>query len=389
MVRRGCTVGACDAHVPPGGARERRRRCDSSDPRQPRGGRVSSRSLGPGGTGSRRRLRGGDADGPAAATGVLAVCPSPRTSLARERGRGPRRRGGGTDARGGARDGGGEDPQHLGARSPRALARSPSRDRGPPRTMREQLLRGGVAEPGSMRFVPDEIEALVALGRLDEADEVLCWLEERARALDRASALAAAARCRGLVAAASGDNRTTAVEQLRWERLRIPPAAPARFAAVGATAPREADAAREAPGSGAHVVDGPGGIWPRGLSAPQDRTRTAPPDELTPTEQRSPARRGRPTNKEVASALFDHRAAEAHLRHLPAGGTTRRERRYVRSARERPRGDGRDRVAPLALVGRADGACAVLERRVPESRVPVLAPGPGERRPRRGSWTSA
>ena len=71
---------------------------------------------------------------------------------------------------------------------------------------RERLLAAGVGEPGTIRFVPDEIEALIALGRLDEAEELLGWLEERGRALDRASALAAAARCRGLLALARRDD---------------------------------------------------------------------------------------------------------------------------------------------------------------------------------------
>jgi DNA-binding CsgD family transcriptional regulator len=71
--------------------------------------------------------------------------------------------------------------------------------------LREQLLVAGVREPGTIRFVPDEIEALIMLGRLDEADAVLTWLAERAEDLDRQSALAAAARCRGLLRAASGD----------------------------------------------------------------------------------------------------------------------------------------------------------------------------------------
>ena len=70
---------------------------------------------------------------------------------------------------------------------------------------RERLLAAGVGEPGTIRFVPDEIEALVALGRTDEAETLLAWLEERGRTLDRASALAAAARCRGLLALSRRD----------------------------------------------------------------------------------------------------------------------------------------------------------------------------------------
>ena len=69
----------------------------------------------------------------------------------------------------------------------------------------ERLSAGGVREPGSVRFAPDEIEALIGLGRLDEADVLLDTLERQAAAVDRASALAAAGRCRALLAAARGD----------------------------------------------------------------------------------------------------------------------------------------------------------------------------------------
>ena len=54
-------------------------------------------------------------------------------------------------------------------------------------------------------FLPDSIEALVQLGRADEAEALLVPFAERSRALDRQWALAAAERCRGLVAAAHGD----------------------------------------------------------------------------------------------------------------------------------------------------------------------------------------
>jgi hypothetical protein len=56
-----------------------------------------------------------------------------------------------------------------------------------------------------MRFVTDNVEALIELGRLEDASSLLDWFEERALALDRRSALASAARCRGLLAAAAGD----------------------------------------------------------------------------------------------------------------------------------------------------------------------------------------
>ena len=49
------------------------------------------------------------------------------------------------------------------------------------------------------------LEALIAAGELDEAEEILATWHERASALDRAWALAILARCRGLLLAARGD----------------------------------------------------------------------------------------------------------------------------------------------------------------------------------------
>jgi FixJ family two-component response regulator len=63
----------------------------------------------------------------------------------------------------------------------------------------------GIREPGEMRFFADDVEALVALGQLDEAASTLSVFQECAVRTGRASAVAAAARCRGLLAAAHGD----------------------------------------------------------------------------------------------------------------------------------------------------------------------------------------
>jgi DNA-binding CsgD family transcriptional regulator len=62
----------------------------------------------------------------------------------------------------------------------------------------------GVVEPGATPFYPDLIEALVALGRLDEAGTALDRYLGRAEELGRLSALANALRCRGLFSAALG-----------------------------------------------------------------------------------------------------------------------------------------------------------------------------------------
>lgn len=75
------------------------------------------------------------------------------------------------------------------------------------------LRRERITEPGAARVVPDQVEALVALGDLDAAGELLDWFSANAVRLSRASALAAAARCRGLLLAERGD-REGALEEL-------------------------------------------------------------------------------------------------------------------------------------------------------------------------------
>jgi DNA-binding CsgD family transcriptional regulator len=63
----------------------------------------------------------------------------------------------------------------------------------------------GLGEPGYLPFLPDEIEALIGLGELDQAESLLAPFEQQARALDRAWALAAGARCRAMLHAAHND----------------------------------------------------------------------------------------------------------------------------------------------------------------------------------------
>ena len=68
------------------------------------------------------------------------------------------------------------------------------------------LLAAGIEEPGELRCLPDDVEALVSLDRLEEADEMLAPFEGTARRLDRPTALAVAGRCRGLLLANRGDS---------------------------------------------------------------------------------------------------------------------------------------------------------------------------------------
>ncbi len=66
--------------------------------------------------------------------------------------------------------------------------------------------RDGRFDPGLARFVPDEVEALIALGKRAGAAELLAPFAAQAAALDRPWALAATARCRALLSSAEGDH---------------------------------------------------------------------------------------------------------------------------------------------------------------------------------------
>ena len=177
-----------------------------------------------------------------------------------------------------------------------------------------RLEAGGVREPGSMRFVADDIEALIGLDRRDEAKAGLMRLERRARELDRASALAAAARCRALLQAAPGDldGAIASFHEAIAQHERVPgPFERGRtLLALGSTYRRakrrrdaretleEALATFERLGAAPWAEKARSGLARIGGRAPGTGA-------LTPTEQRVAVlvAEGR-TNKEVAAALF-------------------------------------------------------------------------------------
>jgi DNA-binding CsgD family transcriptional regulator len=63
----------------------------------------------------------------------------------------------------------------------------------------------GLGEPMVTPFVPDEVEALLTLGELEQAERLLEPFEQNGHALDRPWALATSARCRALLLAGRGD----------------------------------------------------------------------------------------------------------------------------------------------------------------------------------------
>jgi DNA-binding CsgD family transcriptional regulator len=70
----------------------------------------------------------------------------------------------------------------------------------------------GFNDPGPpFRYQGDAAEVLIELGRLDEAEALVDWLDERGGTLDRPWALATAGRCRALIQAARGDSASAMV----------------------------------------------------------------------------------------------------------------------------------------------------------------------------------
>jgi DNA-binding CsgD family transcriptional regulator len=176
------------------------------------------------------------------------------------------------------------------------------------------LEAGGVREPGSVRFIPDLIESLIALGRLEDAEGLLGTLERQARKVDRASALAAADRCRGLVAAARGDldSAVVALQNALAQHKRVPmPFEEARtLLALGATRRRVRmkRPARETLEQALAIFEQLGArLWAERARAELARIGGRPPatGQLTETERRIAelAAEGR-SNKEIAAALY-------------------------------------------------------------------------------------
>jgi DNA-binding CsgD family transcriptional regulator len=182
----------------------------------------------------------------------------------------------------------------------------------------------GSPEPGIIPVVPDAIEALVSVGRLDEAEALVDRLDGRGRALGRPWAVATAGRGRGLLAAARGDlpAARAALAQALVEHRRVPqPFELARTLLVQGEVERRAKqkrAARAALERALGLFQTLGApLWAR--RARDDLARAGgpvpPSGELTPTEQRIAELVGEgKKNREVAEALFiSVKTVEANL----------------------------------------------------------------------------
>jgi DNA-binding CsgD family transcriptional regulator len=187
--------------------------------------------------------------------------------------------------------------------------------------------RMDLREPGAFPFVPDEVEALVTIGDIASAERLTDRLDECGRALGRSLALATAAHCRGLMAAARGDLEE-AEEHLQLSlqehaRTQQPFELGRTLLVAGAVRRRRKQKKRardllEQALTTFEVLGAP--LWTARARTELARVGGRPPsrDELTPTEEEV-ARLVADglTNREVAEALFmSKHTVDANLRRI-------------------------------------------------------------------------
>jgi DNA-binding NarL/FixJ family response regulator len=175
------------------------------------------------------------------------------------------------------------------------------------------LLEAGVAEPGEIRCLPDEVEALVATESLDEAQVLVELLWRWSERVERQSVRAAALRCRGLLlerrdgpeeALASLEEAAETHERvpMRFERART-------LLALGSAQrrSRQRKAARETLGRALVTFEELGAErWAARAREELGRVggRAPSPGGLTPTERRvAELVAAGKSNKEVAAEL--------------------------------------------------------------------------------------
>jgi DNA-binding CsgD family transcriptional regulator len=192
------------------------------------------------------------------------------------------------------------------------------------RDLPRRLVERGEREPTTYAVVPNASEALIHLGDVEAAVEGLEWLERQGEAFDAPTALAQAARCRGLLAAARGDQAEAAEQYERalveHERMASPFERGRTLLAYGALLrrARQKRAARERLEEALGIFEQLGAeVWAERTRAELARLGGRRPagQKLTPTELRVAqlVAEGR-SNKEVAAALVvSPRTVEDHL----------------------------------------------------------------------------
>jgi DNA-binding CsgD family transcriptional regulator/tetratricopeptide (TPR) repeat protein len=184
----------------------------------------------------------------------------------------------------------------------------------------------GLREPGVIRFLPDAVEALAALGQAECAWSFTRQLVARGKSLGRPWALATGARCQAVLAATDGDLQAArnACEEALSQHERLPmPFELGRTLLVKGMIERRAkhkSAARVSVGRALGIFEQLGapqwaGKARRELSKIATRS---PVNGLTETERRIAAlvAKGH-TNREVASAMFvTENTVQTHVRHI-------------------------------------------------------------------------
>jgi DNA-binding CsgD family transcriptional regulator len=188
-----------------------------------------------------------------------------------------------------------------------------------------QAAKRGLKEPGVIPWPPDLIETYVRVGRQDDAELALEKFDQLARKTERRSALAATARCRGLLAAEDGFEAEFAkaldlhgTAQMPFERARTEMCLGERLR----RARRRADARaplRSALETFERLGAGPWMERARSeLAASGETARRRDPyaaEELTPQELQVALLVARgATNREAGASLFlSPKTIEAHL----------------------------------------------------------------------------
>jgi DNA-binding CsgD family transcriptional regulator len=193
----------------------------------------------------------------------------------------------------------------------------------------EPLLPAIAAVPDSselllMPFLPDAIEALIHMGRLEEAEVLITNVERNGRRLDRAWMLAIGARCRSTLLAARGDldaaTRAAHEALVEHERLPMPFERARTQVMLGQLQRRQLQKEKAAAtlNDALNAFEAMGTpLWAARARAELARTNVAPTrtGDLTPSEQRVAelAATGM-TNRDVAAALFiSPKTVEANL----------------------------------------------------------------------------
>jgi DNA-binding CsgD family transcriptional regulator len=191
----------------------------------------------------------------------------------------------------------------------------------------EGVLASGVREPGVLRFLPDEIEALIAIGEVDAARSILEPFAAQAHALGRTWALATSERAWGLINASLGnlpDALPAFDRALEAHSMFDDPFELGRTLLAQGQAFRRMKKWRLARGSlgrALEIFERLGAaLWADKATTEMARIggRSPGPLDLTPTEQEVADLVGRGlTNREVAHALFlSVSTVEANLRRI-------------------------------------------------------------------------